>query len=90
MDYFLRIENSFEIQYMDYNSCLYTNGALYEPSPRQENRDLIYSHIDTMAFESLVKKYFNMPNQLGVKIKSILPQSIKNRLKLLVKNKCMV
>ncbi|MCF7630677.1 Coenzyme F420 hydrogenase/dehydrogenase, beta subunit C-terminal domain [[Ruminococcus] lactaris] len=85
INYFNKIKSNFFFQKMDYERCIYTNGALYEASKKTDNRDCIYRNIDCMTFDSLVKKYFNMPNPIIVKMKKIIPVKIKNNIKKIIK-----
>ena len=85
MNYFKEIKANFFIEEMEYEGCIYTNGALYEPSKRPDNRDYIYRNIDCMTFDSLVKKYFNMPNQIVVKMKKTVPIKLKKFIKTVIK-----
>ena len=81
----MEIKSNFFFQKMDYERCIYTNGALYEASKKTDNRDCIYRNIDCMTIDSLVKKYFNMPNPIIVKMKKIIPVKIKNNIKKIIK-----
>ena len=83
--YLENIKSYFFLQEMEYEGCIYTNGALYEPSKKENNRELIYKNIDGMTFDLLITKYFNMPNQAIVKIKKMIPPSIKKYIKSIVK-----
>lgn len=78
---FNSISDNFEFQVVDYGKSLYTNEALYKPSKKPIERDQIYSNIDKMDFKKIVNKYFKMPNQLIVRIKSLIPKEIRNNIK---------